>query len=241
MTHAHLVVLASAALVVVASVSAFPSFAWNGGRTMRRLAGYGDPVAAGVFLGTGLVHMLPAASKGFEQQQIPYPWPFAVCGATALALGALQRMDGSPDGSAASPIMAVCVLAIHSLLAGAALGATTSGLALLGVFLALVAHKGAASFALSRLLSESAIPLRQAIVLQGVFVAALPFGAALGEAALHRSDLPLAAPVAMALGAGTFIPFGVGHGLSDHEDRSARTSLGSACGFVLMALIAAIA
>ena len=236
-----LLILLTGTLVVVAVVAAIPWF-----RTSRPLHGSpiaatGDALAAGIFLGAGLIHMLPDAAQGYAAYGTGYPWPFVICGATILGLALLEHLALGSGRSAVPALAAAIALAAHSFLAGAALGATSREAAVLALFLALIAHKGAASFSLAQVLTESPLSRRRALTMQNMFIAALPLGVALGAVAIRQEQAwPLAKPTILALGAGTFLHFG----LQRHRAR-APTS-GSArwvmpwFGFALMALIAVV-
>lgn len=240
MSRELLLAALAAMLVVVAIAAAAPSLR-RGNRPPAWLARWGDPLAAGVFLGAGLIHLLPDATAAFLASGRHYPWSFAICGAAALALAMLEYGSSVRSGTRGSALVAAAALAVHSLLAGAALGATSRPAALLALFLALVAHKGAASFSLSRLLAESGLPRAIVLAAQGAFVVALPLGVLAGAAITHRRhDWPLALPVALSLGAGTFLYFGTMHH-AQHRSVDDRRWWLAAIGFVGMALIAVMA
>ena len=70
------------------------------------------------------------------------------------------------------------MLSIHSFLAGAALGTSTNAAVATVVFFAIVAHKWAASFALSLKLNQTSLRLATRLGAFAVFVALFPLGAA---------------------------------------------------------------
>lgn len=100
----------------------------------------------------------------------------------------LAMLDGSSDqdeGDRDSAQAAATALSVHGFLAGAAPGPTEGRAAKVVLFIALVAHKGAASFSLSSLLAEGSRLRAAAIVVQGFFVLALPVGMVLSAAIFH--------------------------------------------------------
>ena len=52
----------------------------------------GEALASGVFLGAGLLHLLPDAADGFSAQHISYPWVFFLCAITFLVLLSLEHL-----------------------------------------------------------------------------------------------------------------------------------------------------
>ncbi len=237
MSRDFLLAAMTTTLVVIAVIAALPSFRGRMRQGNSKLAAIGDPLASGIFLGAGLVHMLPEAGRAFSILTIGYPWPYAICGSVALGLDALERLGSSDKGSRSLPLFAAGVLTIHSLLAGAALGATQDHAAVLLLFLALVAHKGAASFSLARLLAQGSFSRVAAVLTQAIFILALPMGVMLGEVAWHQEQArPLAIPVILTVGAGTFLYFGALHRRSDGR----RRPIIALSGFVIMAMVAAI-
>lgn len=199
--------------------------------------------ASGVFLGAGLVHMLPDAASRFDAAGQRYPWAFVICGAAFLLLAALEAItqgDDATEQGEALPLLAALMLGVHSLLAGAALGATTHTAALLLVFIALIAHKSAAALSLALMLRRSRLGRAAAWAVFLGFVACLPAGAIFGRLASFGARAHPAVPGAvLALAAGTFLFLGVSHGLATDGLRFRRLEA-SASGFALMALVAAV-
>lgn len=241
MTKPVLLSLLSLALVAVAIGGAWPSF-FPRKTGIARLAHMGDPLAVGIFLGAGLIHLLPHAVAGFAAHGIHYPWAFALAGAVMLALGWTETCSHSGHRHNISPLAATIALAFHSLLAGLALGAGDTDAAILVIFIALIAHKGAASFALSRLLIGSSLSRSSALVLMAVFIFALPVGVIMGSIATGTGLFHnLAEPVILALGAGTFLHFGTTHHHFNEEPEALHTSWPTIAGFIFMAVIAIVA
>lgn len=242
MTKIVLLTLLCLVLILVAIAGAWPSFRKGGRDTIGNIAMIGDPLAAGVFLGAGLIHLLPRAVAGFDTSQSAYSWAFILAGTTMLILGWMDPGEGHGDDrenglrNATPPIVATAALAIHSLLAGSALGAQRTDAAILVLFLALIAHKGSAAFALGRLLTNGSLSRTMAIASMGLFIAALPIGVALGVAItdLNQSDTVLV-PIMLALGAGTFLHFATAHHRFEQEAVGFKRNAAVFAGFALMA------
>ena len=74
------------AVAAVALLAALPSFLARKAPGTGRLAEYGDQFAMGVFIATGLVHMLPHAAHDLADIHPGFPLAFAIAAATLLAL-----------------------------------------------------------------------------------------------------------------------------------------------------------
>ena len=97
-------------------------------------------------------------------------------------------------------------LSIHSLIAGVTLGISTAAGASV-LLMAILAHKGAAGFALGSTFREAAIPPHTRIPALLVFVGSTPLGVILGGAAIDIFGSGDGAAVAWfkAVAAGTFL------------------------------------
>ncbi len=243
MDHDLLLTLLTGSLVVVAVAAALPLFRRPRPSPTSSVAAIGDALAAGIFLGAGLIHMLPDAAHGYLACGTSYPWPFVICGATILGLALLEHVTLESGKSAAPALAAAIALAGHSFLAGAALGATSREAAVLVLFLALIAHKGAASFSLAKVLTDSSLSRRKALILQTLFITALPLGVALGAVATRQEHAwPLVKPTILALGAGTFLHFATQRNRTQGQASGIARGrwLAPWFGFAVMALIAIV-
>ncbi|GAB5467670.1 MAG: ZIP family metal transporter [Rhodospirillales bacterium] len=210
----------TAVIVGVAFVAGLPILVGRSFDAEGALAARGEAVAAGVFLGAGLIHMLGDAAGDFAAAGVDYPWPFLLCGAVVLALLLVEHIGAAADGgsgsSATLALLATAMLSVHSFLAGAALGTSGMGAVAVVIFIAIVAHKWAASFALAVTLIRSPLARATRIVAFVVFVFFLPLGVAVGAiAAQWNAADPLIAPTLKALAAGTFVYLGTLHGLAN--------------------------
>jgi zinc transporter ZupT len=208
----------------------------------------GESLACGVFLGAGLMHMLGDASQEFYSLHYDYPFAFLLAGASFLGLLLLEHVGQEiykhrGETSAPFAILAVIMLSIHSFLAGAALGLTTTFSLTLIILLAILAHKWAASFSLAVQINKSRLPLSTGITLFIIFALMVPLGIIFGSIATHSlAQYPLVEPIFSSLAAGTFLYLGTLHGLE-------RATLIAQCcnlkrfmfviiGFTIMAVVA---
>ena len=162
-----------------------------------------------------------------------------------LLLGLVETHSGDPDGhgearrDGTTLIVAVAALSFHSILAGAALGASGTDSAMFVLFLALIVHKVAAAFALARLLDQGPLARWTALSLFCAFAIALPAGVALGLFVSNLNETGgIAVPIMLALSAGTILHFGTVHHHLDGKAQGSRTGLPMLGGFALMAVIA---
>ncbi len=234
-------------IVVVAFAAGLPVLFGRTFDAEGKLAARGEAVAAGVFLGAGLIHMLGDAAGDFASAGVDYPWPFLLCGAVVLALLLLEHVGaaakGASDGDAILALLATVMLSIHSFLAGAALGTCAMGAVAIVIFIAILAHKWAASFALAVSLARSPLTRSARFIAFVVFVLFLPLGVASGAiAAQWDAAYPLVAPTLKALAAGTFLYLGTLHGLANGilvaRCCDLREFSAVVFGFALMAIVA---
>ena len=180
---------------------------------------FGEALASGIFLGAGLIHMLGEANRGFANANIHYPIAYVLCGTVFLILLLLEHIGTelkhhTSHSNNSIAVLSVAMLAIHSLLEGTALGITSELAETLILFFAIIAHKWAASFALSLQINKSSLPLSTKITLFVIFAVMTPLGVLFGIYIHNMTDSQLALPVFNALAAGTFLYIGTLHGLS---------------------------
>lgn len=208
----------------------------------------GESLAAGVFLGAGLLHMLSESANGFTANGYSYPFPFLLAGSVFLLLLFLEHLTremyehSHGESSFGFAILAVVMLSIHAFLAGAALGLSNSMSIFIIILIAILAHKWAASFALAMNITKSSISTKFGIILFLIFSVMVPLGIIFGDVISRGlSAHSLLEPIFTALAAGTFIYFGTLHGLK-------RAALVECCnlkqfnfvllGFAIMAVVA---
>ncbi len=215
--------------VMIAAVGGFGVFApWLAARgTNGHAIAYGNSFAGGVLLAAGLIHLLADANNGFATvyPTLDYPAAYAVATLAFILVLGLERViprameaGGSnvdPESAAMldagtksgiAPYLLLVTLSIHSLIAGVTLGISSAAGA--GVLLvAIIAHKGAAGFALGSTFREAAIPPRTRIPALLVFVGSTPLGVILGGVAIDMFGQGSGAAEAWfkAVAAGTFL------------------------------------
>ena len=192
----------------------------------KGLVTYGNSFAGGVLLAAGLIHLLGDAEEGFSTAypDLDYPAAYAMATLSFLLVLGLERViptaarSGHPDddpesaalvsagrGSGLAPYLLLLTLSIHSLIAGLTLGISSAAGA--GVLLvAILAHKGAAGFALGSTFREAGVPPRTRFPALMVFVSSTPIGVLLGGAAASMLGAGSAAEAWFkAMAAGTFL------------------------------------
>ncbi len=218
--HIELLKLISAIIIYVTAISAgaYPFL-----KKIKSSHGLEFPLsealAAGIFLGAGLLHMLSDSSADFVEEGYTYPIAFLIAGGTFLTLLLLEHVSREfykdhKKSTNAFAIIATLMLSIHSFLAGGALGLTHTLSSLLIILIAIMAHKWAASFALAVQISKSKLELKSGIFLFLIFASMVPLGILFGNAAINNlSSYPLLEPTFSAIAAGTFLYLGTLHGL----------------------------
>lgn len=208
----------------------------------------GEALACGIFLGAGLLHMLADAGRSFAVLGYTYPFSFLLAGLTFLILLLLEHTgreiyEHQGEASPGFAVLACLMLSTHSFLEGAALGLSASFSVFLVIFLAILAHKWAASFALAVQITKTSLSIRSGLLLFLMFAVMTPLGIAVGSCVsqgIQAASLPTA--VFSALAAGTFLYLGTLHGLSRSimVDRCCNLAnyLFVMVGFAIMAIVA---
>lgn len=225
-TSPSIILLWAAMIAVVGCAGVFaPWLAARGGSGLA--IAYGNSFAGGVLLAAGLIHLLADAADGFgtAYPNLDYPAAYAVATLTFILVLGLERVvprtletgkaNLDPESAALlkagkdhgfTPFLLLITLSIHSLIAGLTLGLSTAAGG--GVLLvAILAHKGAAGFALGSTFRESAIQPRTRIPALMVFVGSTPLGVILGGLAIEAFGTGHGAAEAWfkAVAAGTFL------------------------------------
>lgn len=206
-----------------------------------------EAFASGIFLGAGLIHMLGESSRDFIAMGVNYPLPFLIAGVVFLGFLLLEHVAKElyhhPEQSkSAFAIVAFIMLSIHGFLAGAALGITSSISLAVIVFIAILAHKWAESFALALQLTKAPFRFLFALSLFIIFALMTPLGIFLGSYIVESLEhLHFIEPTFLALASGTFLYLGSLHGLEKSvlisECCNLNVFLYVIAGFSLMALI----
>lgn len=152
----------------------------------------GNAFAGGVFLGAGLIHMLPDAQAGFRALTgSDYPWFAIVCCCGFLLILFLEKVllhhrHGHEDASALAtdlsvyPYVLLVVLSIHSVITGIALGTEGRIAQAVVILIAVLAHKGTAAFALAVSLIQGHVSWRRLVGMVTLFSLMTPIGILLG-------------------------------------------------------------
>ncbi len=210
--------------------------------------------AAGIFLGAGLLHMLPDAVENFKDfaGDYDFPFPTLICGIGFLFVLILEKavLGGNHDIGAVSkgkpvyPFLLCFILSIHSIIAGTTLGLEMKLVSATAIFIAIIAHKGAAAFALGVSLKERELPTPRHIAIICAFSFMTPLGVILGTlfSTMFSGNIILGFEFVFdALAAGTFLYVAIVEILKEvfekYNDRWIKTFFLSS-GFALMALVA---
>ncbi|HDJ86205.1 MAG TPA: hypothetical protein ENG77_03750, partial [Chromatiales bacterium] len=121
---------------------------------------------------------------------------------------AFAHFDMDEVATSTYPYVLVLTLSIHSVVAGIALGAQQNLTNISFIFLAILAHKATAGFALGVSLARNEVPIRRSYALVGLFGAMTPLGIVLGmvvSSLLASRGGGLFDAAFLALAAGTFI------------------------------------
>ena len=122
----------------------------------QALLTHGYFFAKGIFLGTALLHLLPVAITQFASQYpgTEYPVIGLVAILTIFILHVIERYSTNllgrmaPYSNNVTIYLLILLLSIHSVIEGTALGIGSSFAEILVIFVAVLAHKSSAVFAL---------------------------------------------------------------------------------------------
>lgn len=178
-----------------------------------------EALTSGVFLGAALMHMLHNAAQHFSNNGYTYPFAFLITGSTFLLLLWLEHLgrelyEHRGQNSNVFAIIAIVILSVHSLLAGAALGLETNLSVGILMLVAIVAHKWLASFALAVHINKSNLSIRAGISWFVFFALMVPIGILFGSISVHLLHANnMLSPIFTSIAAGTFLYLGTLHGL----------------------------
>lgn len=179
----------------------------------------GETLATGVFLGAALLHMLPESTAMFHRLGYHYPFAYLITGGIFLLFLWLEHVGKElyHHHDAAHPafaILAWIMLSIHSLVLGTALGFSQEYSLVIMLFLAIITHKWAESFAIAVQLNKSSLTTKKSIRFFLVFALMSPLGIFIGWYLGHGVETnTLLDPILIAVSAGTFLYLGTLHGL----------------------------
>lgn len=187
----------------------------------KRAFSLGNAFAGGIFLGAGLIHMLPDAQQGFRAffGSYNFPWVSLICACGFLLVLFLEKVftsgheelvicEKQHEHGRFSPYILTLVLSVHSIIAGIALGTEDVIKKAVIILLAIIAHKGSAAFAVTVNLSRAEVPIPKLKKIVAFFSLMTPLGIILGLILTTllegRAEL-IVEGVFDALAAGTFL------------------------------------
>ncbi|WP_367606198.1 ZIP family metal transporter [Legionella sp. W05-934-2] len=179
----------------------------------------GESLATGVFLGAALMHMLPEAHQLFQNLGYHFPFSYSLVGIVFLGFLWLEHLgkelyEHRDTSDVAFAILAMVMMSVHSIISGTALGITQHNSVIIILFLAIIAHKWAESFAISIQLNKSNMSLRNGQLLFMIFSFMTPLGILIGGLSGQQDhNDSLFDAVIMSISAGTFLYLGTLHGL----------------------------
>lgn len=182
----------------------------------------GKAFTAGVFLALSLTVMLPDAFGLWNKLLNNKPFPFATyfaIGVFIMLLALEHRLDhvkqDQDPNSIIIPIIMTSMIGTCSFLLGAALGISKQSPAIM-VFLAIIAHKGSAAFALALTMIKSKMTSTQTYIAFLCFAFATPAGILLSSIAhqflADQASLFFKATV-LSIASGVFLYLATTHGL----------------------------
>lgn len=207
----------------------------------------GEALSSGIFLGAALLHMLNEAARDFYALNYKYPIAYLLAGIVFLTLLLLEHIgrevnEHSGRNNLLFVVLSVIMLSIHSLLEGVALGIRDDFSLLIVIFIAIMAHKWAASYSLAIQISKNNLEPLKSWGLFLVFAIMTPLGIFFGN--LINTGLEtnnIIAPAFGSLAAGTFLYIGTLHGLNRavmvERCCNLRDYIYVIIGFTLMAII----
>lgn len=262
----------AAAVALVGLAGALLPWIIGGRRANARILALSDTFAGGVLGGAGLIHLLGGGIAEFQATLpgVGYPLALLLAGMGFMLILLIEgvivparpgitetiRTQGSPavqhetgwnfEASRAVPypVILLIVLSVHSVILGLALGAQQALSGAIIVFLAIVAHKSAAGFALGIGYERAGIRHRRALPQIGFFAAMTPLGIVIGASvglALTAHSAHLFEAIFDSLGAGTFIYIAALDIIKtefDNPKYRLQKWLAAVFGFGLMALLA---
>lgn len=172
----------------------------------------GEAFASGIFLGVAFFHLLPHANEIFSHlYYTSYPIGDAICIGSFLFFIFLERLSlvtSKINPQQNIPYIMTLILIIHALTEGAALGVGKTFAESLLIFIAIIAHKGSASFALCITLLRYHLKFGLIVTLILLFSLMTPLGVALGtwvDTINQGNESEAIAAIFNAFAAGSFI------------------------------------
>jgi len=227
--------IAAASIFAIAIIIGCIPLIFTRSNKLKSLLDYCNALTTGLFLGVGLTHLLPEAVEHFiENSSDQITSIFVVCAATAIILHAIEHTGKKIAKNRSNhahwiSYFLIIVLSIHSVLEYE-----------MTMFIAIMAHKGAASFSLITNMLTNYISRYRTIVCLILFSITTPAGILLGK---NMLDINLAntnnliQPYFDSMAAGTFIYIAISNNpYSVEKHRTINISL-AIFGFLMMAFL----
>lgn len=242
--------LFAAIILLFALLGGLPPLLIADGKQSRQLFQYGASFACGIFLGLGLIHLLPEAERSFAAiyGHSEYPFTAMLCALSFSFLFLIEHILAKSLfkknlDSSYLPYLVAIILSIHSLIAGATLGIGSEIANILVLFLAIAAHKSSAAFALAVSLRHSeGIGVARMIKVMLLFSMMTPlgivFGITLNQLLAHPAGTILHAYF-NAIAAGTFLYIALLK-LKEYPYDAKRSTYYSLLAYILGVLIMAV-
>lgn len=179
----------------------------------------GETLATGVFLGAGLLHLLPESALEFTKQGYQYPLAYLITGLVFLVFLWFEHVGRElyhhqNRNHPAFALLAWVMLSVHSLVLGTALGFSQDYSLAIMLYLAIITHKWAESFAIAMQLAQCSLSMVKSVGLFLIFALMTPLGIYLGWYLGHGVHTQtILDPILIAISAGTFLYLGTLHGL----------------------------
>lgn len=179
----------------------------------------GETLATGIFLGAALLHMLPEATRLFDTLGYQYPFSFIITGIVFLVFLWFEHLGKElyhhhETTHPAFAILAWAMLSVHSIMLGTALGIAHYNSMIIMIFLAIITHKWAESFAIAVQLNKSSLSTYKSMSFFFIFSLMTPIGIYLGWYFDHGVEThSVLDPILLSASAGTLLYLGTLHGL----------------------------
>ncbi|MBU2538201.1 MAG: ZIP family metal transporter [Proteobacteria bacterium] len=220
----------------------------------KRLFSLGAAFSGGIFVGAGLIHMLPDANEGFTDalKNVEYPLAFLICAVGFLLILFLDKiLFGDHDATtnqnikSRTPYILAIILSVHSVIAGIALGVDGSTTSSLIILVAILSHKGSAAFALGVNLAKHNVLKKQAQKTIYLFCLMTPLGVITGLILHHfllHDNQKLLEAIFDSVAAGTFLYVAILEIIREEFSSPSKTALAKffflGAGLLLMAALA---
>jgi zinc transporter 1/2/3 len=228
-------VIFSGAIFVAGAFGVLSPWALRGRAGSDRFMAWGDTFAGGVLGGAGLVHLLSGGVRGFRDLApgMSYPLAFVLAGLGFFLILLIEGVIVADPDPGQSPLhcgsrgasheigpgahtarrqpyafVLLLVLSVHSVILGIALGAQSSLTRALAIFVAIMAHKAMAGFALGVSYHRSGASLQRSAPVAAFFSSMTPAGVLAGtavDALVSSGSGQLFEAIFNSVGAGTFL------------------------------------